>query len=125
LGEHRGRHRDRDDCEVSTPFAHGRWDEAAKAMHAASEVRRNDEAAAVFRSDGAFDPEATRAGLAALDAPVLVVAGEVDWAACPAVAAEVAALFPNSTFVVQQGAGHFPWLDDAGKFVATVADFLA
>jgi proline iminopeptidase len=112
------------DWAVSTPFAFGRWDDAASALDAATKARRNDEAAAVFRSAGAFDPAATRAGLAELLAPVLVVAGEVDWAACPPVVAEVAALFPDSTFVVQAGAGHYPWLDDPALFVATVAGFL-
>lgn len=112
------------DWEVTAPFAFGRWDEAARAVDAATKMRRNDEAAAVFRSAGAFDPAATRAGLVTLDAPVLVVAGEVDWTACPPVAQEVAALFPNSTFVVLAVAGHYPWLDDPVRFVATVSAFL-
>lgn len=112
------------DWEVTTPFAFGRWDEVARAVDAASKVRRNDEAAAVFRSEGAFDPEATCAGLAALDVPVLVVAGEMDWAACPPVVGEVARLFGDSTFVVLDGAGHYPWLDDPGRFVAVVSEFL-
>ena len=25
---------------------------------------------------------------------------------------------------IQQGAGHYPWLDDAGRFVSTVTAFL-
>jgi pimeloyl-ACP methyl ester carboxylesterase len=113
-----------EDWEVSTPFAHGRWDDTAKAVDAVSKVRRNDAAAEVFRSAGSFEPATTRAALAGVAGPVLVVAGELDWAACPAVAREVAALFPNSTFVVQSGAGHFPWLDDPERFVAVVAAFL-
>lgn len=34
-------------------------------------------------------------------------------------------LFPNAEPAVQSGAGHFPWLDDPDRFVATVATFLA
>lgn len=112
------------DWAVTTPFAFGRWDDTARAVDAAAKARRNDEAAAVFRSGGAFDPAATRAGLAEFDAPVLVVAGEVDWAACPPVVEEVAALFRDSTFAVLAGAGHYPWLDDPARFVATASAFL-
>lgn len=57
-------------------------------------------------------------------APVVVLAGRLDRAACPPVLREVAGLFPDSTFVVQEGAGHCPWLDDPNRFVATVAGFL-
>jgi hypothetical protein len=38
--------------------------------------------------------------------------------------AEFAGLFPNAELVVQAGAGHFPWLDDADRFVATTEAFL-
>jgi hypothetical protein len=40
------------------------------------------------------------------------------------VLAEFAALFPAGRFIVQPGAGHYPWLDDAGWFVPTVTAFL-
>ncbi|WP_347232852.1 hypothetical protein [Streptomyces silvensis] len=39
--------------------------------------------------------------------------------------ARFAALFPRAELVVQAGAGHYPWVDDAGRFVATTAAFLA
>ncbi|WP_235619178.1 hypothetical protein [Embleya scabrispora] len=42
----------------------------------------------------------------------------------PVAAAEFAAVFPDATLVVQPGAGLYPWLDDAGRFVATTAAFL-
>lgn len=42
------------------------------------EAQRNPDAAAAFVAEGAFDPPATRAALAALDAPVLVLAGGWD-----------------------------------------------
>lgn len=106
------------------PFFYGRWDAAAQAHHAGQEARRNDQAAAVFRSEGAFDPPATRAALATLTAPVLLLAGQVDLNTPVSVAAQFAELFPDASFVVQPGAGHFPWLDDAERFVAAVATFL-
>ena len=52
--------------------------------------------------------------------PVLLVAGEVDVALPPDRAAEYAGLFPSASVVVQPGAGHFPWLDDAQAFVRSV-----
>jgi proline iminopeptidase len=106
------------------PFFYGRWDAAAQAHQASQEGHRNDEAAAVFGSEGAYDRDALRAGLAAFDAPVLVLAGEVDLNSIPSVLAEFAVMFPNAEYVVQPGAGHFPWIDDPGRLVATVARFL-
>ncbi len=106
------------------PFFYGRWDAAARTHQAAGASQRNPEAAAAFGATGAFDPEATRAALGVFGAPVLVLAGEVDLNTIPSVAAEYAGLFPNAELVVQPGAGHFPWLDDAGRFVATTATFL-
>jgi pimeloyl-ACP methyl ester carboxylesterase len=106
------------------PFFYGRWDAAAQAHQAAQDGRRNQEAAAAFGAAGAFDPDATRTALARFGAPVLLLAGEVDLNTVPGVVAEFAELFPNAELVVQPGAGHFPWLDDADRFVATTAAFL-
>jgi proline iminopeptidase len=113
-----------DSREAIEPFFYGRWDATAQAHQAAQDGHRNEEAAAAFGAGGAFDPDATRAALAAVNAPVLLLAGEVDLNTIPSVAAEFAELFPNAEFVVQPGAGHFPWLDDADRFVATTATFL-
>ena len=77
--------------------------------------QRNGAAARVYNADGAFDPEVTRAALGAVDTPVLVLAGELDWIASPAVAGEFAALFPDGRVVVMPGAAHYPWLDDARR----------
>jgi proline iminopeptidase len=113
-----------DNWKAIDPFFYGRWDAAAQAHQAAQDGHRNDEAAAAFGAEGAFDPDATRAALTAFDAPVLLLAGEVDLNSIPSVVAEFAELFPNAEFVVQPEAGHFPWLDDADRFVATTATFL-
>lgn len=114
-----------DRWEAITPFSHGRWDEEARAYEAAGKAQRNDEAAALFAGDGAFDPQATRAALGRFERPVLLLAGEVDPGAPPVVVTEFARLFPNAELVVQPGAGHFPWRDDAVRFVAATAAFLA
>ncbi|MFF9572374.1 alpha/beta fold hydrolase [Streptomyces sp. NPDC014685] len=111
------------DWEAIAPFLYGRWDAAARRHHADGRPD-NEEAVARFGTDGAFDPGATRAALAAFGAPVLLLTGEFDLNSPPRSTAEYAELFPDASFVVQPGAGHFPWLDDADRFVATVADFL-
>lgn len=106
------------------PFSYGRWDDRARAHRAAEDVQRNEEAAAAFGADGAFDPPATRAALARFASPVLLLAGEVDLNSPPPAMAAFAELFPHADLVVQPGAGHFPWLDDPDRFAATIAGFL-
>ncbi|MEU1071300.1 MULTISPECIES: alpha/beta fold hydrolase [unclassified Streptomyces] len=117
----------RDAREVWTavqPFMYGRWDEAARAHAAAEDTRTNHAAAGLYYQDGVFDPSATTAALAAVDAPVLVLAGAYDATPTPERAAEFAALFPRGEVTVLPGAGHFPWLDAPGDFVRTLAAFL-
>ncbi|MEV0319519.1 alpha/beta fold hydrolase [Streptomyces sp. NPDC050658] len=113
-----------DSWQAIAPFSYGRWDATAQAHQAAEAGQQNPAVTEAFGADGAFDPEATRAGLAAFGAPVLLVAGEFDLGAPPSAVAEVAGLFPDATFVVRPGAGHFPWLDDAEGFVGTIGEFL-
>jgi len=113
-----------DSRKAIDPFFYGRWDAIARNHQAAQDGHKNAEAAAAFGAEGAYDPDATRAALAAFDAPVLLLAGEVDLNTIPSVVAEFAELFPNAELVVQPAAGHFPWLDDASRFAATTAAFL-
>ncbi|MEV7236812.1 alpha/beta hydrolase [Streptomyces sp. NPDC051020] len=113
-----------DDWKAIAPFSYGRWDEVAQAHQAAGDEQMNMEIVAAFGAEGAFDPDATRAALARFASPVLLLAGEVDLGAPPRTMAEFADLFPNAELVVQAGAGHFPWLDDADRFVATTEAFL-
>jgi pimeloyl-ACP methyl ester carboxylesterase len=112
------------DWEAVAPFWFARWDERARAVRAAEAEQRNGEAAGVYGSAGAFDPEATRAALAEFAGRVLVLAGEVDVAAPPRAMEEYAGLFGKAESAVQAGAAHFPWLDDAGSFVKAVEGFL-
>ncbi|MFD1827084.1 MULTISPECIES: alpha/beta fold hydrolase [Mumia] len=104
------------DWAAITPFSYGRWDAEVAAYDAAMEASRNAVAAQAFGADGAFDPPATRAALAALDVPVVVVAGSADVGNPVDAMSEVAGLFPRGELVVQEGAGHFPWVDDPASF---------
>ncbi|MBM9504309.1 alpha/beta fold hydrolase [Actinacidiphila acididurans] len=110
--------------QTAAPFFHGRWDAAARALHAADEEQTNGAAEAVFTQESAFDPADTRAGLARFGGSVLLLAGEVDLNTPPSAVAEYAGLFPHAELVVQPGAGHYPWLDDPERFTASVAGFL-
>ncbi|MEU6375941.1 alpha/beta hydrolase [Streptomyces sp. NPDC046909] len=109
---------------VYAPFFYGRWDETAAAHDARGDEETNDEAGDAYGSAGAYDPPATRAALARLDRPVLVLAGERDNGPRPELARRNADVFPNAELAVQPGAGHYPWLDDPEWFVRRVAAFL-
>jgi pimeloyl-ACP methyl ester carboxylesterase len=63
-------------------------------------------------------------GLAALKAPVLVVAGELDPAPTPAMAQRFVEMLGNGRLVIQPKTGHFPWIDDPHAFSRTVREFL-
>jgi pimeloyl-ACP methyl ester carboxylesterase len=112
------------DWTAIAPFTYGRWDAVSQAHFAQEASQTNTDAAAVYYSADALDPEATRTSLARLQAPVLVVAGEYDVALPPRCAAEYAGLFGQAELAVQPGGGHFPWLDDPEWLVQTLAGFL-
>ncbi|MFI1102125.1 alpha/beta fold hydrolase [Streptomyces melanogenes] len=112
------------DWDAVAPFFYGRWDAAARAHAAADVEQSNFEAAEVYAESGAFSPAAARAVVETLDAPVLLLAGELDSGPLPRVAAGIAELFPKAQLTVQPGAGHFPWLDDPQGFTRTVTAFL-
>lgn len=110
--------------EAIAPFFVGHWDVAARRAHAGEKELANPAAAEMFVAVGAFDPVATRAALADLMAPTLVLVGEFDLNSPPEAITEFARLFPAGRYVVQPGAGHTPWRDDTERFVTTVAEFL-
>ncbi|MET9962938.1 alpha/beta hydrolase [Streptomyces sp. NPDC006326] len=113
------------DWDRAAPVFYGRWDERARANHAAGEQQQNEKAALAFAAPGAFDPPATRRALRQLTAEVLVLAGELDGNPPPALAAQLAEVFPRGTADVQPGAAHFPFLDDPEWFAARVERFLS
>ncbi|MBO3089962.1 alpha/beta fold hydrolase [Cellulomonas dongxiuzhuiae] len=111
------------DADAIMPFLHGRWDDERRAQLPVLDAGRNDAAAAAYYPED-LDVDGTRAGLAAVRAPVLLLAGELDVALPPERAADYAALFPLATLAVQPGAGHYPWLDDPDGFVRAVSAYL-
>jgi pimeloyl-ACP methyl ester carboxylesterase len=113
------------DWDAAMPFYYGRWDDAARAHAALDVTQTNEPASDAYAADGAFDPVPARAVAASWDAQVLLLAGELDSGPLPAVAADIAGLFPRAELVVQPGAGHFPWLDDPAFFRNAIAGFLA
>ncbi|MER6030073.1 alpha/beta hydrolase [Streptomyces sp. NPDC001851] len=115
---------DADFDDVFLPFFYGRWDDAARAHTDAELEQTNDEAGERYFADGAFTPDATRSALAALTAPVLVHAGELDGGPCPSLARRAAEAFARAEVAVQPGAGHYPWLDDPEWFVKRTLAFL-
>lgn len=112
------------DWTAIAPFSYGRWDAASKADLAQQAIQQNADAAAVYYSAGALDPDATRSALAHLRARVLLIAGEYDVALPPKCAAEYAGLFGAAELAVLPGGGHSPWLDDPRWFVRTLTAFL-
>ncbi|MER6347132.1 alpha/beta fold hydrolase [Streptomyces sp. NPDC001595] len=116
---------ERDFDAALLPFFYGRWDAAAAAHAAREEAETNEDAAGRYGSEGAYDPPATRAALARLTAPVLVLAGELDGGPGPGLARRTADAFPHAECAVQPGAGHYPWLDDPRWFTDRVAAFLS
>lgn len=112
------------DWAAVAPFTHGRWDDDVRAYDAWMDAQRDDATAIAFGADGAYDPPAARSALAGLDAPVVVLAGALDTGNPLPVMAEVAGLFARADLVVQQGAGHFPWVDDPAAFRALLRPYL-
>jgi proline iminopeptidase len=115
---------DEDDWRAVSALMYGRWDDETRAYEAWMDERRREEPAMAYGAEGAYDPETTRAALAALDVPVLVLAGGRDTGNPTTAMAEVAGLFPRGELVVQEGGGHFPWVDEPAAFVALVAPFV-
>jgi proline iminopeptidase len=108
---------------AAAAFSYGRWDDVTR-MHAALDsAQRNVQATGAFY-DGAFDPERTRAAMAKLDLPVRMLVGDLDPMPGERHARRFAALFPDATVTVQEGAGHCPWLDDSAMFSRHVRDLL-
>jgi proline iminopeptidase len=106
------------------PFFYGRWDDAARANAQAGISERGKAVQAGFYAPGAFDPAATRAGLARISAPVLMYVGEVEIGPTPETTAEAVGLFPGWQLTIQPDAGHYPWLDDPSSFTANLLAFL-
>ncbi|MBL1095298.1 alpha/beta fold hydrolase [Streptomyces coffeae] len=114
-----------DSWQAIAPFRYGHWDATAQAHQAAENTQRNNEAAAVYASEGAFTPDTTRTALSDFHQPVLLLAGEFDLNSPPSSVAALAELLPTPHLTTQPATAHFPWLDDPVHFVSTTTAFLA
>ncbi|MEV0401781.1 alpha/beta hydrolase [Actinoallomurus sp. NPDC050550] len=113
---------ERDETRRATrPFLYSPWNDAAEAHDRSFPPVRA--AAEGFYGKGTLDPDATRAAVKALPAPVLVIAGEDDLAPTADHAAAYAALFPGARAASVPGA-HFPWVTAPKEFAAAVERFL-
>ncbi|NUR87480.1 MAG: alpha/beta hydrolase [Nonomuraea sp.] len=101
-------------------FFYGEWNDRTAAHAAAAEKEWAEAAGDGFYRPSPVPPEEVRAGVAALDAPVLLLMGEVDAHPCRVYARRFADLFPRATLVWQPGAGHHPWVDGPEAFVSAV-----
>jgi pimeloyl-ACP methyl ester carboxylesterase len=110
---------------TSRPFFYGRWDQAAQAHATAGVSERHQAAREGFFAGATIDPQATRAALTKLTAPVLLYAGDLDPMVTPAMVRAAAPLFSDATVAVQPGAAHFPWVDGPAAFAAAVGPFLS
>jgi pimeloyl-ACP methyl ester carboxylesterase len=111
------------DWSAIDPFTYGRWDDDVRAYNDWMNARRHPAAAEAY-AEG-YDPAVTVPALAVLDVPVLVLGGELDLGNPPGLMSDVAAVFPSAELVVQEGAGHFPWVDDPDRFVELVRSFVS
>jgi len=107
------------------PFAYGRWDERAQA-HAASADQQCSKRALLCFAAGLelADAERLVAGLREMTAPVHVVGGSRDGLTGVRSVEVVADSFPHATTAIVEGAGHYPWVDEPERFVATVMEAL-
>jgi proline iminopeptidase len=104
----------------------GRHRGAGHRAHATAGVSERHQAAREgFFAGATIDVSAARAALNKLTAPVLLYAGDLDPMVTPAAVREAAPLFNDATVVVQPGAAHFPWVDDAAAFAAGIGSFLS
>lgn len=108
--------------QASIPLWYGTWGPSQQAHAAAQREEVDVRAAMTLRNDAArWSPP----DVSAVEAPVLVVAGSLDFLTPPAAARAVHELFARSSYAEIEGAGHFPWLDDPATFATVVDDFLA
>ncbi|NUW37925.1 alpha/beta hydrolase [Nonomuraea sp. SMC257] len=103
------------------PLMYGRWTDEARAHAQADARQRSLPASDTFYAG--YRPSPLR--LDRVEAPVLVLAGELDLWPTAEGAAQAVPLFGEARLHVQPGAGHYPWLDDPSAFAAAVEAFLA
>jgi pimeloyl-ACP methyl ester carboxylesterase len=74
---------------------------------------------------GSFGEFDVREALPAVTAPVLVVTGSEDRITRPDEAREIAALLPNATLSIIEGAGHFPFAERPDEYFSELRGWLS
>ncbi|UBV41612.1 alpha/beta hydrolase [Deinococcus taeanensis] len=80
-----------------------------------------EQAEAARRALENFD---VRPGLGRVQAPALIISGQHDPLNPPAAGEEIARLLPNAQQVVLSGSGHFPGVEERGRYLAVIDAFL-
>ena len=106
------------------PFFYAGWGEVEQSHAARWQRQGSPRARGRFAPPADFDLAAVVAALAAVSAPVLVLAASEDAVTGVLAARAVAASFPAGRCEILPGAGHFPWVDGPA-FAAAVEAFLA
>jgi len=76
----------------------------------------------IHRHDvGGYD---VRASLPGVTVPVLVITGRDDRITRPEESEEIAALLPNATLRIIEGAGHFPFAEQPGAYLGAIREWL-
>ncbi|NLU66574.1 alpha/beta hydrolase [Streptomyces sp. HNM0574] len=109
----------------AAPMAYARW-EGPQQEHALAEGEQLNPVprAAFWQGVDEAAGDAIVAGLAAVEAPVLVVTGALDAITGVRGGEYVAECFPEARVVRLPEVGHYPWVDAPQTFVPLVADFL-
>src|SRR5205823_5620210 len=69
---------------------------------------------------GEFGHYDVRPSLPGVTVPVLVITGKQDRITRPAESAEIAALLPNATLEILEGAGHFPFAERPAEYLGAI-----
>lgn len=107
------------------PLMYGRWDAAAQAHAAADPTQRSLPVSENFYAGYQPDVESLHIALGKITVPVLIMAGRFDLWPTARSAEQAVRLFGQGELFVQNGAGHYPWLDDPVTFAATLEGFLS
>ncbi|NLU71174.1 alpha/beta hydrolase [Streptomyces sp. HNM0575] len=109
----------------AAPMAYARWDEPQRAHAAAEGDQLNPVPRAGFWQ-GVDEPARLTVldALRDVDAPVLVVTGDLDAVTGMRAGEAVAESFPNARLHTLKDTGHYPWIDSPGSLVRLLQDFL-
>jgi proline iminopeptidase len=104
--------------------------DASKAALLPNEPSNNDVYYAIAGDDADFTIGGDianldfRAGLRKLTMPILVIAGRYDRISLPRYAVKYKTYAPQARFVMMEKSGHFPYIEEPGKMLAVLRDFL-